>query len=100
MGITWGWWISPAAQMRASWVSLAFGVVLSFVGLGGLVGMARVDVDSARQIEDQMYNARVAAGDVTPNDHKRWVEGHSSDKSTEEKSAFRNTPAPSILQKK
>lgn len=73
MGITWGLWISPAAQRRASWLSLGFGIVLSVIGMSALVGMRNVDVKQAREVEDQMYKARVAAGMLNEEtaDHKR-----------------------------
>ncbi|HEY6564986.1 MAG TPA: succinate dehydrogenase cytochrome b558 subunit, partial [Pirellulaceae bacterium] len=47
MGITWGVWISPAAQQRASYVCGAFGVFLAAVGLSAVVGFQRVDVDES-----------------------------------------------------
>jgi succinate dehydrogenase / fumarate reductase cytochrome b subunit len=71
MGITWGLWISPAAQRRANWVSVGFGVVLGIIGLSALVGMRNVDQDEALKVENQMYNAKVASGELTPNEHKR-----------------------------
>ncbi len=71
MGITWGVWTSPAAQRRADWACLAFGIGLAFVGLSALVGMRDVNVEAAKQIEDRMYEARVAAGSLTPDEHKR-----------------------------
>ena len=57
-GITWGVWSTPAAQRRANWICAAFGVVVALVGLGALAGMARVDVEQARQIEDRMLHAK------------------------------------------
>lgn len=71
MGITWGLWISPAAQKRASWLSVGFGLVMSVVGLSALVGMRNIDVKKARAIEDQMYESRVASGMVPDTPHKR-----------------------------
>ncbi len=71
MGITWGVWTSPAAQRRADWVCLAFGLGLAFVGLSALGGMRGINVEAAKEIEDQMYEARVAAGSLTPDEHKR-----------------------------
>jgi succinate dehydrogenase / fumarate reductase cytochrome b subunit len=58
LGITWGLWTSPAAMRRASWLSLAVGVVLGSVGLGALAGMRRVDVAEAKVIETRMFEAR------------------------------------------
>ena len=40
-GITWGLWITPSAQRRASWGCGGFGLLLAFVGLSALAGMAR-----------------------------------------------------------
>jgi succinate dehydrogenase / fumarate reductase cytochrome b subunit len=70
-GLTWGLWISPAAQRRASVFSWVFGIVLSALGLGSLWGMRTVDVEAAREFELQRYRARVAAGDVLPSPEKR-----------------------------
>ncbi len=71
MGITWGLWISDAAQTRAADVCTAFGIGLAIVGLSALWGMESVDINAAKQVEDRMYEARVAAGDLQPNEHKR-----------------------------
>ena len=61
MGITWGVWVSAAAQTRASWACLVFGVALSGVGLSALVGAKQISFDQAVQSEQQMYEANVAA---------------------------------------
>lgn len=53
-GITWGLWTSPAAMRRASWVSVAVGILLGGAGLGALAGMRRVDVEQAKVIENRM----------------------------------------------
>ena len=82
MGITWGVWISPAAQRRANYACAIFGVLLAVVGLSSLVGMNRIDVEAAREVENQMYEARVSTGEVTPNDHKRSGEDHESEQMT------------------
>lgn len=75
MGITWGLWISPAAQKRADRVCIVGGLLLAVVGLGSIKGAAEVDIDGARTIEKQMYDARVESGDVKPNLHKRAETG-------------------------
>ncbi|MEM8681613.1 MAG: succinate dehydrogenase cytochrome b558 subunit [Planctomycetota bacterium] len=75
MGITWGVWVSPAAQRRANYVCGAFGAGLAVVGMAALVGMANVNVEQAREEEDKMYEARVAAGELIPNSHKRTEHG-------------------------
>ena len=75
MGITWGVWTSPAAQKKALHICGAFGVVLAVVGLSAIGGARQVgspeQVDKVREVENRMYDARVQAGSVTPNEHKR-----------------------------
>lgn len=71
MGITWGVWTSPAAQKRAEIVCAVFGVALAAVSMGALTGAVTVDEAKARQVEDQMFQARVAAGEVPADSHKR-----------------------------
>ena len=70
MGITWGVWISPQAQQRASNVCLGFGAVLALVGCASIYGAATVDVKEAREVEERMYDANVESGFVKPNEHK------------------------------
>lgn len=71
-GITWGVWVTPAAQRWANVACLLFGLGLSAVGLGALGGFAfKVDVKEARKIEDTMYQHKVAAEEIEPNEHKR-----------------------------
>jgi succinate dehydrogenase / fumarate reductase cytochrome b subunit len=72
-GITWGLWTTPEAQRRADYVCIVFGVLLALVSLGAIGGFATADVDRARREEDQMYQARVAAGEINPKTgaHKR-----------------------------
>lgn len=75
MGITWGAWTSPAAQKKALYACGAFGVALLGVGMTSLAGMVAVGsgegYEQARQIEDQMYEARVEAGLAPADSHKR-----------------------------
>lgn len=77
MGITWGVWVSPKAQQRASYLCAAGGVLLLLVGLSALAATKQIDIEEARQIEDRMYEAKVASGEIVPNPHKR-SEGHDS----------------------
>ncbi|TWU29616.1 Succinate dehydrogenase cytochrome b558 subunit [Bythopirellula polymerisocia] len=75
MGITWGVWISPKAQKRASNVCAIFGLLLAIVGVGALFGM-RADgagerLIEARQVEDKMYEHKLESGELKPNEHKR-----------------------------
>jgi succinate dehydrogenase / fumarate reductase cytochrome b subunit len=53
-GITWGLWTTPAAQRRANNITSFIGVALAEIGLSSLVGMARVDVNDAQQVEREM----------------------------------------------
>jgi succinate dehydrogenase / fumarate reductase, cytochrome b subunit len=76
MGITWGVWVTPAAQKWANYACGGFGVGLAVIGLSALFGMATVDVDAARERENRNYEARVAAG-MEPNEHKR--DGHADE---------------------
>jgi succinate dehydrogenase / fumarate reductase cytochrome b subunit len=60
MGITWGVWTSVAAQRRANWICLAFGIALTAVGLSALVGVATTDVDKAKAYEQAHIEAQEA----------------------------------------
>jgi succinate dehydrogenase / fumarate reductase cytochrome b subunit len=74
-GITWGLWVTPAAQRWATAACLVFGLGLGAVGLGALGGFAaKVDVKAAKQDEDAMYQHKVAAKEIVPNEHKRTHE--------------------------
>jgi succinate dehydrogenase / fumarate reductase cytochrome b subunit len=70
-GITWGAWITPAAQGRAGIACQLFGAVLALVAVGALWGMGTVDVKAARDVEDHMYEARTSSGEIDPDEHKR-----------------------------
>lgn len=74
MGITWGVWISPAAQRRANFVCGAFGIGLSVVSMSALYGAKSVDIGEALKSEDKMYEAKVAADEVNPvlGEKKKW----------------------------
>ena len=76
MGITWGVWVSPKALQRACYLCSAGGVLLLLVGLSALAATKQIDIEEARQIEDRMYEAKVASGEIVPNPHKR-SDGHS-----------------------
>jgi succinate dehydrogenase / fumarate reductase cytochrome b subunit len=81
MGITWGVWLTPAAQRRASWVCLVGGVGVGAVGLAALVGSVTVPVDQALRIEDALFQSRVQSGELVLPDaeHKRWSEEERED---------------------
>jgi succinate dehydrogenase / fumarate reductase, cytochrome b subunit len=53
MGITWGVWTSPAAQRRADYVCIGFGVLLAIVGLTAVGGFASVDRAEAEKYEQR-----------------------------------------------
>jgi succinate dehydrogenase / fumarate reductase, cytochrome b subunit len=78
MGITWGVWVSPAAQRRADMVCIAFGIGLAVLSMSALTGAVTVDETEARQVEDKMFAAKQAAGEVPEHTHKRWSDGKSS----------------------
>jgi len=70
-GITWGVWTSAAAQVRASAVCALFGVGLASVGMTAIVGLWTVDVQSAIQMEEAMYQSKLASGAIRENEEKR-----------------------------
>lgn len=73
-GITWGLWISPQAQQRASKLCLAIGIVLAVVGVSawwGAVSPGPAEIVEMEAIEDRMYEAATEAGMVTPDPEKR-----------------------------
>jgi succinate dehydrogenase / fumarate reductase cytochrome b subunit len=82
MGITWGVWVSPAAQQRANIVCAVFGIGLAVMGLSALGGAVRLGNDEelhnqAVQAEDKMWQAKTASGEVDPVQglHKRAPSG-------------------------
>lgn len=87
MGITWGVWVSPAAQHKASAVCTVFGVGLAFVGLSALWGMSSVNIEDARNAENQMFEAKLASGELQDNPsthHKRGEFAHPTEPDEEE----------------
>jgi len=60
MGITWGVWTTAAAQRRANWLCLGFGIVLATVGLAALVGVTTTDVPKAQAYEEAHSEAKQA----------------------------------------
>jgi len=77
-GITWGVWVSPTAQKRATVACTAFGVLLGMAGLSSLVAVSKTDPVSAKAIEDQMYKVRVEGHMIQENQHKRSGGDHST----------------------
>jgi len=70
-GITWGLWISAAAQKRASKVCTVFGVGLLIVGTSAWWAAISTDPIVAKEIEDRMYQINVQAGTVPQSAEKR-----------------------------
>ena len=82
MGITWGVWVSPAAQKRADRLCAAFGVALAVVGLSAIGGAVRIGnsdavYKEAVEVENKMWTAKTASGEVDPAQglHKRSDRG-------------------------
>jgi succinate dehydrogenase / fumarate reductase cytochrome b subunit len=73
-GITWGLWISPAAQARATKLCAVLGLGLAVVGVTAwwaAVAPSSDDVATMEAKEGQMYRAAVDAGMVGENPEKR-----------------------------
>lgn len=70
-GITWGLWISPAAQRRGTVVCSIFGVLLLLIATGAWWAAISADPVAAKQIEDQMYEVNLQAGLVPESVEKR-----------------------------
>ena len=75
MGITWGLWVSDAAQRRANIAATIFGLALGFVGLSALGGMRLVDVEAATEVEDKIFDAKIASGVLEDNAMTRHKRG-------------------------
>lgn len=89
MGITWGAWVSPEAQKRASRICAVFGVLLAVVGVGALYGMWKEGTgeafNAAQSIEDKLYHSKVEDGELTPSEHKRRDSEQTPEKTDAEK---------------
>ncbi len=70
-GITWGLWISPAAQRRATYVCTVFGALLLVIGTAAWWSSISIDPVAAKEIEDQMYEFNLQAGLVPESVEKR-----------------------------
>ncbi len=64
-GITWGFWTTAAAQKRANYLCAGFGAVLLAVGMAAFVGMMRVDVRGAYDVEKKINEAKLEDGEIT-----------------------------------
>ncbi|WP_417735719.1 succinate dehydrogenase cytochrome b558 subunit [Rosistilla oblonga] len=70
-GITWGLWVSPAAQKRASMLCGGIGLLVGIISITAWVGALTVDPKEARIVEDRMYEAGLESGAVFDDPHKR-----------------------------
>ncbi|EMI53048.1 succinate dehydrogenase cytochrome b558 subunit [Rhodopirellula sallentina] len=74
-GITWGLWISPSAQERATKVCVAFGVLLTVIGTAAwwaAVAPGPEEIAQARETENEMYEAALKTGLVYDMPEKRY----------------------------
>ncbi|KAA5545941.1 succinate dehydrogenase [Roseiconus nitratireducens] len=74
-GITWGLWISPQAQARATKVCVVLGAILTVISLSAwaaAVFPSDADAVEMRAVEDRMYEAGVESGMVPEMEEKRW----------------------------
>ncbi len=76
MGITWGVWVSPKAQQRASNICLGIGLVVAVIGTSAVVGFWGVDAEKAEARENEIYERRVEDGTVLADEHKRTSHDH------------------------
>jgi succinate dehydrogenase / fumarate reductase cytochrome b subunit len=58
MGITWGVWVSPAAQRRANYACAGLGIIVAVIGLGAMKGFSDVDVEEARKTESRLIEVK------------------------------------------
>ncbi len=73
-GITWGLWITPQAQARATKLCVAFGGLLAVISMTAwyaAVAPGESAVAEARAVENRMYDAGVTAGTIFPSEEKR-----------------------------
>jgi succinate dehydrogenase / fumarate reductase cytochrome b subunit len=71
-GITWGIWLTPKAQSRATVACGVFGVLIGVVGLSALAGVKTTNIAEARETETEMYETKVRTGEMKADPHKRW----------------------------
>jgi succinate dehydrogenase / fumarate reductase, cytochrome b subunit len=74
-GITWGVWLTPKSQNRASMACVVFGLFIGMAGLSSIFAVKTTNAREAEVIENEMYQERVKAHTITPDDHKR-NQGH------------------------
>jgi len=66
MGITWGAWVSPAAQNRAGVACLCIGLALAGLGMLALGGAMTIDSAEAVDVEVHMAKAKIESGEISP----------------------------------
>ena len=71
MGITWGLWVTPQAQMKANVVPVVVGIALFAAGTTALVAVNTTDPDQAVEVEQKMYDAKLTSGEIKENPEKR-----------------------------
>ena len=64
MGITWGIWTTPAAQRRADYVCIGFGIVLAVISMGAFTGIVTVDTTESLKTEDAINRVKIEIGEV------------------------------------
>jgi succinate dehydrogenase / fumarate reductase, cytochrome b subunit len=87
-GITWGLWLTPKAQNRATILCSAFGVFICLVGLSALWGVKKLDIEDAKEVEKGIYKARIDSREIVDDPHKRsdfMIESNSSPESASKK---------------
>ncbi len=75
-GITWGLWISPAAQARATKICTAIGVLLGIVSMAAwwaAVAPNDEDIANMKKTEDRMHDVAVDAGLIADISEKQWL---------------------------
>lgn len=96
-GITWGLWISPKAQARATKVCVALGAVLTVISLSAWAAATfpgKEQASEMREVEDRMYEYGVESGFVPENEEKRDLSGRGKgDSESEQASATELDPA-------
>ena len=97
-GITWGLWVSPKAQQRATKLCVALGgglAVIATAAWWAAVSPSSEDIAEMRQTEDRMYEAAIAAGMLPEIDEKRAPQQFSADPTDDDASeSVKSTTAP------
>lgn len=70
-GITWGLWLTPQAQRRATRVCTVIGLLLAVIGTGAWWAAVSLDSASAIEVENEMYDKAVEAKWVPYLEEKR-----------------------------